>query len=236
MKKCNKCLFDKELNQFNSNPKTKDKLQSSCKVCEAEYKKQYRIKNKDKISLKMKQYQNSNRERVNKISREYRKKKRREKGFVQSYNKVGNSGTKEYYIDYYRKNKNSILKKTNKRNKEKRGKDPLFKLKCNIRSNINDSLRRSNYKKITKTQFVLGCSYFDFKSYIESKWEDWMNWDNYGKYNGSEKYGWDLDHIIPTSSAKTEQEMIDLNYHTNFQPLCSKINRDIKRNHLPKNW
>ena len=42
-------------------------------------------------------------------------------------------------------------------------------------------------------------------------------------------YGWDLDHIIPVSSAKTEEELIKLNLYENFQPLCSKINRDLKK-------
>ena len=57
-----------------------------------------------------------------------------------------------------------------------------------------------------------------------------MNWNNYGIYNGEFNYGWDLNHIIPISSAKSEEEIIKLNHYTNLQPLCSKTNRDIKRN------
>ena len=57
-----------------------------------------------------------------------------------------------------------------------------------------------------------------------------MNWNNYGIYNGEFNYGWDLDHIIPISLAKSEEEIIKLNHYTNLQPLCSKTNRDIKRN------
>ena len=59
-----------------------------------------------------------------------------------------------------------------------------------------------------------------------------MNWDNYGLYNGELDYGWDLDHIIPISSAKTEEDIIRLNHYTNLQPLCSKTNRDIKKDKL----
>lgn len=59
-----------------------------------------------------------------------------------------------------------------------------------------------------------------------------MDFNNYGLYNGEFNYGWDLDHIIPISSAKTEDDLIKLNHYTNFQPLCSKINREIKRNLL----
>ncbi len=59
-----------------------------------------------------------------------------------------------------------------------------------------------------------------------------MNWDNYGFYNTTYNYGWDIDHIIPLSSAKSEEDVIKLCHYTNLQPLCSKINREIKRDNL----
>lgn len=59
-----------------------------------------------------------------------------------------------------------------------------------------------------------------------------MTWENRGLYNGELDYGWDLDHITPISSAKTENEIIRLNHYTNFQPLCSYTNRYIKCNKL----
>ncbi len=68
--------------------------------------------------------------------------------------------------------------------------------------------------------------------YIESKFEPWMTFENRGLYNGEFGYGWDIDHIVPISTANTEDDIIRLNHYTNLQPLCSKINRDIKRNFL----
>ena len=56
-----------------------------------------------------------------------------------------------------------------------------------------------------------------------------MAWENKGLYNGELNYGWDVDHIKPLSTASSEEELIILNHYTNLQPLCSKINRDIKR-------
>ena len=56
-----------------------------------------------------------------------------------------------------------------------------------------------------------------------------MNWDNYGLYNGKKDYGWDIDHIIPLSKAKIEDDVIKLNHYTNLQPLCSYINRIVKK-------
>ena len=56
-----------------------------------------------------------------------------------------------------------------------------------------------------------------------------MSWENYGKYNGELNYGWDIDHIIPLSTAKTEDDIYTLSNYINLQPLCSKINRDVKK-------
>jgi hypothetical protein len=59
-----------------------------------------------------------------------------------------------------------------------------------------------------------------------------MNWDNHGLYNGTERYGWDIDHRTPLDTAVTEEDVIRLNHYTNLQPLCSKVNRHIKRNNI----
>ena len=64
---------------------------------------------------------------------------------------------------------------------------------------------------------------------MESKFENWMTWDNRGLYNGKLNYGWDIDHIIPISSAKSKEDIYRLNHYKNFQPLCSYTNRNIKK-------
>ena len=59
-----------------------------------------------------------------------------------------------------------------------------------------------------------------------------MTWENKGLYNGELNHGWDIDHIIPLSTALTEEDLVKLNHYTNLQPLCSKVNRDIKRDKI----
>jgi hypothetical protein len=57
-----------------------------------------------------------------------------------------------------------------------------------------------------------------------------MDWNNKGKRNVSQpQQCWDIDHIIPISSAKTEEDLIRLNHYTNLRPLCSYTNRWVKR-------
>ena len=127
-------------------------------------------------------------------------------------------------------NNKEVINERNRIYKKKRRKtDPLYRIKNNLSVSIRRAFKNLNYSKNTKVYDAIGCSQEDFKSYIESKFEDWMNWDNHGLYNGDFNYGWDLDHLIPLSNAKTEEDIIKLNHYTNLQPLCSKVNRELKR-------
>ena len=162
------------------------------------------------------------------------------KDYFERYRKEkGNENVKKYYERNPLK-KSEFNKKWNEKNpeyyknyqKNRRDNDELFKLTGNIRCLIKNSLINNTLKKKKKTEKILGISFNGFKLYLESKFEDWMTWENYGKYNGDLNYGWDIDHITPLSSAKNEEEMIKLNHYTNLQPLCSKVNRDIKKDRL----
>ena len=59
-----------------------------------------------------------------------------------------------------------------------------------------------------------------------------MNWENYGNPKDGKlepNKTWDIDHIEPLSTANTETDIIRLNHHINLRPLCSYVNRFIKR-------
>jgi hypothetical protein len=107
--------------------------------------------------------------------------------------------------------------------------DSNFKLKRKIKTIIKDAFRGKPYRRNQKIIDILGCSTENFKLYLESKFEYWMSWENHGLYNGELNFGWDIDHIIQISTAKTEEDVIKLSHFSNFQPLCSKTNRDIKK-------
>lgn len=92
-----------------------------------------------------------------------------------------------------------------------------------------DAIKRKHPTEyITPTEEILGCKIEFFKEHLESKFEPWMTWENYGFYNGEFNYGWDIDHVTPLSQANTVEGIYELNYYENLQPLCSKVNRDIK--------
>ena len=103
-----------------------------------------------------------------------------------------------------------------KRNKEKRKLNTLYKLSDSVSNLIRCSINRGGYKKKSRSEDILGCSYIEFKNYIESKFEEEMSWSNYGD--------WHIDHIIPISWGKSEKEIYDLNNYKNLQPLWAKDN------------
>lgn len=174
-----------------------------------ESRKLYRENNKELITSQKKAYYNANKE---KIKAKDKLKYQKRKPLIQQHNK-----------------ENRLI--INKRHREyiaERSKDPLFKLRRYIPKLIRISINRYGYSKKSKTYSILGCTWNELKIHFESKFEPWMNWDNRSKYNGELNYGWDIDHIIPVSSAKTEEEMMKLNHYTNLQPLDGFINRYVK--------
>ncbi len=137
--------------------------------------------------------------------------------------------------DYRKSNKAKIAAGKLRYMKERKKNDPLYNLMLKVRSLIKDAcFRHTNYTKKSRTHEILGCTYQEFKVHLESKFENWMTWENRGKYNGQFNFGWDIDHIIPVSSAKTEEQLLKLNHYTNLQPLCSKYNRHIKSDNYDK--
>jgi hypothetical protein len=87
--------------------------------------------------------------------------------------------------------------------------------------------------KTKRTEEILGCTYKQFKTHLESQFEPWMSWDNWGgRLVTEQNVSWDIDHIIPLSSAQSEEEIYKLNHYTNLRPLCSYVNRFIKRDNI----
>ena len=158
--------------------------------------------------------------------------KEERKQYNKEYREENKQSTKERHKKYYESNKETIKEKKKIYQKERMKNDPLYKLSISTRGIIRNSLRNNGYTKKSRTQEILGCSFDEFKSYLESKFEPWMNWQNPGNWNGPPtelNTSWDIDHIIPLSSGNTEEELIKLNHYTNLQPLCSFVNRYIKR-------
>lgn len=247
MKICSKCNIEKPLTDFYNKKESKDGKVTKCKICNNLNKKEYYKLNKEDILLRVKKYQSINNKDI-KIKQQnyYQANKTQLKTKNKEYTKNNASSINEYIKNYREINKikikeqDKIYRKNNRKKlniksrifkKERLKTDNLFKLRVRISGNIRGSFKRAKHIKNSKTQDILGCSFIEFKQHIESKFESWMTWDNYG----NPKDGileldktWDLDHIMPISLAITEEDIILLNHYTNFQPLCSYYNRNIK--------
>ncbi len=146
----------------------------------------------------------------------------------EKYKKWYNENRKERNIWrnlYYKKNKERLLKR-NEKYKEKSKKyrldrfkkDYLYKIKHILRCRLRSVLKFKSLSKNKKYNDIIGCSPEFLKEYLEQKFTEGMSWDNHGLY------GWHIDHIIPLSSAKTEEEVYELCHYTNLQPLWADDN------------
>jgi hypothetical protein len=160
-----------------------------CKKCESLYNKEYNLKNKTKKQEYSKQYREKNKETIKQYWH----------------------GVKHKYIEQQKHTIRSYQK-------DKYKLDPFYKLKHNTRNLIYISFKKlclGKYKKGKKTEQILGCTVKEFIQHLQNQFTEGMTLENHGKGQGY----WNIDHIIPISSAKTEEEIYKLNHYTNFQPL-----------------
>ena len=169
----------------------------------------------------------------------------RDKKKIHEYNKRYYKRNKNkmlsYQKEYYDKNKDKIKlqvseyqknnrTKINKRNQSyrsnKRKNEPLYKLTHNMRGRIRSIFKAKKKGKTQKSKVMLGAPYSEVKRYVENKFKKGMTWENYGE--------WHIDHIIPLSSAKTEEEIIMLCHYTNLQPLWAEENLKKGNKNLTK--
>lgn len=231
MRVCRICNKEKDINHF---PKWK----KTCKKCLSEYNKEWRRLNK---SLKISECIDCGVTYETVIystgvaNNRCRKCSINNKKIIPDV-KVCNICEVEKSVDNFYKNyricKPCLFAKRNVRYNNRLKSDITFRIKHNIKVNIKRHISMIGEKKRNKTVDILGCSISELRLYLESKFETWMSWDNYGLYNGKPNHGWDIDHIIPISSATSMEDVIKLNHYTNFQPLCSYINRNIKKDNL----
>lgn len=203
MKICKKCTIEKEISEFGKLSSSHDGKRSQCKKCVNFYLKKNRS---EEAKQKKIQY--------NKL---YRVKNR----------ELINTKIKIYYKKNPDKKVKSSLDYFNQYHKNRYKIDILFKLSKILRSRLNKIIKLNNINKKNNTFNIVGCSPQFLKKYLENKFTEGMSWDNYGFY------GWHIDHIIPLSSAKTEEEIYKLTHYTNLQPLWAEDNRKkFNKNYL----
>lgn len=108
------------------------------------------------------------------------------------YYQINKNEKLNYQINYSKLNKNKI----NIQSKKRREKDPAIKLRNSCSSLIRYILKGS--KNNSSILLYLPYTMQELKTHLESLWEPWMTWENYGMVSKL-KRTWQIDHIVPQS-------------------------------------
>ena len=199
--------------KWGQSEKGKESIRRSGKKQDEKLKEQKRIvreeKNKEKEILRLERLEKRKiRESEWGLKRQERNKKKLEWEKQQEY----------YKTDEWKKiKKERDAKKRYDRWKRRWNEDETFALTVRLLNLIRNSFRRGGYTKFEKrTESIVGMDYASFKEYLESNFVDGMSWVHRGE--------WHIDHIIPLSSANTEEELISLCHYSNLQPLWGEDN------------
>ena len=124
--------------------------------------------------------------------------------------------SKESNANWRAENPEHVASYMNDYHKQRKAKDPLYRLHCNMRSIGNRVVKQLSLgKKPACTEKWQGCTAEELKAYLESLFTEGMTWENYGE--------WHVDHIRPVSSFAPE-EWEQINHYTNLQPLWAEDN------------
>lgn len=216
MKTCKNCGLCKEDRYFGKDKTQPDGLAFYCKSCKSTRGKNNYMLNKDKIKILVKNYRKEQPEKVKRGKRkEYIKNKQR---YIETSNRYYYKNKEE--ISASRKTKYYSMtieqkKEKNKKLREKRKTDILWKLKANLRSRLSNALKNENKRGSAVKN--LGCSIFDLKLRFESLFKPGMTWLNYGF--GPNK--WNIDHIKPLSlfDLTKKDDLLQACHFSNLQPM-----------------
>lgn len=110
--------------------------------------------------------------------------------------------------------------------------------KTDIQYRLSEALRKRTYSALKNNLKSgsairdLGCSLEELKSYLESKFQPGMSWDNYGRKSGIKC--WEIDHIRPLKAFKLSniEEFKKASNFTNLQPLWAEDNMKKRDKYL----
>jgi hypothetical protein len=158
-----------------------------------------------------------NPEKALELDRKYRLSldKAKRKQTLRSWRERNRLHVKEYERNYCKKNKDKILMGY----RERRLRDPLYRLRAVLRNQLRYILKRKSVPKKCSVLNLIGCSVSQLKLHIESLWKEGMTWENHGK--------WHIDHIRPCISFDFSDpaEQAKCFHFSNLQPLWAEENQ-----------
>lgn len=194
MKFCPKCKTEKSVTDFYIDKHSSDGYATSCKSCRKAY--------MDGRREQQKEYRERNKEKLREGKKRYREQNKEK---IYAYNS-------EYQKRDY------VKKRICNHTVEKYNSDDLFRLKMCVRAEIRSGFTRKGFTKSETTEKLVGCTLEELINHLKLTYRK-----NYGvEYDSNQKVH--IDHIIPISTAKTEEEVKKLCHWTNLQLLKPEDN------------
>lgn len=72
---------------------------------------------------------------------------------------------------------------------------------------------------------LLGCTTEELKKHLESHFEPWMSWNNYGRFDPL-KLTWNIDHTFPLAyfDLTDDKNLAKVCHYTNLRPMLCTAN------------
>lgn len=187
---CSKCDEEKVINEFKKCKSGRYGVSSICKKC---------MNAKERL----RRQRSDIKEKLKKYNQEYSAKNRK---IINHRRSIWRKNNKELSRLSYRRS--HIKQRENRKN------NSSARLRRNLSARLNIALKTIGHNKTRKTIELLGCDMPFFKQYIESQFDEYMNWNNYGSY-------WHADHKLACALfdlTDIEQQKICFHY-SNLRPL-----------------
>ena len=251
LKICGHCKIEKSLLDFYENRFSKGGYEGVCKQCKKKYRKIYEDnnrfeistrhavyykKNKKRIDDKEKERRKNNKEEIRNKQKEYRGNNKERIRLKEKEYRENNKEKRELQIKRWRESEKG--KEAARKYNQKKRSTPEGRINNNITTNIYQSLKGNKHGR--HWEDLVGYMLQQLMNHLESQFESWMNWNNYGYPKNGERT-WSIDHIKPISSfnfdSYNDEEFKQCWSLENLRPLClieniKKSNNveDVKRN------
>ena len=157
--------------------------------------------------------------RIKKYELKPETKERKRKNYDKWYEQ-NKQNRKEYHKQWRTENVNKWRKTKRDYERNRKARDPIYKLINNFRTAIYQVLKENNVQKNGHYFDILKYSPENLIEHLESKFKDNMTWDNYGE--------WHVDHIKPISLFQIteigDNEFMSCWSLENLQPLWGEEN------------
>lgn len=178
----------------------------------------YAMNREARLAVKRRYYQNNKEAHLEAGKRWVEANREQVRAYQASYRKRNIQRIREYERDYYRKNRERCIQRQLALERS----TPNRKIAATLRKQLNRWVKRSSGRHSTKE--LLGCSFAEFRIWIESKFDPGMSWENYGRV-------WHLDHIMPCCTFDLTRPLhVKTCFHfTNLRPMWARENLSKNR-------